>query len=79
MLDSQLIFFFLNFHEEFLFVFSQVLINFKIDGIQVFSILRSQRAFMKYRMPLREIVVDFYNELKSLTSGYASFDYEDSE
>ncbi|KAH9676398.1 translation factor GUF1-like [Citrus sinensis] len=39
----------------------------------------SQRAFMKYCLPLREIVVDFYNELKSLTSGYASFDYEDSE
>lgn len=41
--------------------------------------LYSQRAFMKYRMPLREIVVDFYNELKSITSGYASFDYEDAE
>lgn len=39
----------------------------------------SQRVFMKYRLPLREIVVDFYNELKSLTSGYASFDYEDAE
>ncbi|CAI0377709.1 unnamed protein product [Linum tenue] len=38
-----------------------------------------RRAFMKYRLPLREIVVDFYNELKSITSGYASFDYEDSE
>ena len=34
---------------------------------------------MKYRIPLRGIVVDFYNELKSITSGYASFDYEDSE
>lgn len=34
---------------------------------------------MKYRLPLREIVVDFYNELKSLTSGYASFDYEDAD
>ncbi|XP_009775373.1 translation factor GUF1 homolog, mitochondrial isoform X1 [Nicotiana tabacum] len=44
-----------------------------------YSFVDSQRAFMKYRMPLREIVVDFYNELKSITSGYASFDYEDSE
>ncbi|KAL2525937.1 Uncharacterized protein Adt_10991 [Abeliophyllum distichum] len=34
---------------------------------------------MKYRLPLREIVVDFYNELKSITSGYASFDYEDAD
>ncbi|KAL2496921.1 endoribonuclease Dicer-like protein 3a [Forsythia ovata] len=36
-------------------------------------------AFMKYRLPLREIVVDFYTELKSITSGYASFDYEDAD
>lgn len=44
-----------------------------------YSFIDSQRTFMKYRLPLREIVVDFYNELKSITSGYASFDYEDSE
>ncbi|PQM36715.1 translation factor GUF1 homolog mitochondrial [Prunus yedoensis var. nudiflora] len=44
-----------------------------------YSFIDSQRAFMKYQLPLREIVVDFYNELKSLTSGYASFDYEDAE
>ncbi|XWS44266.1 hypothetical protein CRYUN_Cryun15aG0030000 [Craigia yunnanensis] len=44
-----------------------------------YSFIDSQRAFMKYQLPLREIVVDFYNELKSITSGYASFDYEDSE
>ncbi|XP_054802130.1 translation factor GUF1 homolog, mitochondrial isoform X5 [Prosopis cineraria] len=44
-----------------------------------YSFIDSQRAFMKYRLPLREIVVDFYNELKSLTSGYASFDYEDAD
>ncbi|KAK7340510.1 hypothetical protein VNO77_21216 [Canavalia gladiata] len=43
------------------------------------SFIDSQRVFMKYRLPLREIVVDFYNELKSITSGYASFDYEDSD
>ncbi|KAF6155710.1 hypothetical protein GIB67_007147 [Kingdonia uniflora] len=44
-----------------------------------YSYIDSQRAFMKYRLPLREIVVDFYNELKSITSGYASFDYEDAD
>ncbi|CAL9100881.1 unnamed protein product [Musa textilis] len=44
-----------------------------------YSFIDSQRALMKYRLPLREIIVDFYNELKSITSGYATFDYEDSE
>ncbi|CAN6574816.1 unnamed protein product [Malus baccata var. baccata] len=44
-----------------------------------YSFIDSLRVFMKYRLPLREIVVDFYNELKSITSGYASFDYEDAE
>ncbi|KAH7847575.1 hypothetical protein Vadar_027732 [Vaccinium darrowii] len=44
-----------------------------------YSFIDSQRAFMKYRLPLREVVIDFHNELKTITSGYASFDYEDSE
>ncbi|KAK4393082.1 Translation factor GUF1, mitochondrial [Sesamum angolense] len=44
-----------------------------------YSFIDSQRALMKYRLPLREIVVDFYNELKSITSGYASFDYEEAD
>ena len=55
-------------------------IKFKIheNTDRSYSMCFSQRAFMKYRLPLREIVVDFYNELKSITSGYASFDYEDA-
>jgi translation elongation factor EF-4 len=35
------------------------------------------RVMMKYRMPLAEVVTDFYDELKSRSSGYASFDYEE--
>ncbi|XP_024528296.1 translation factor GUF1 homolog, mitochondrial [Selaginella moellendorffii] len=42
-----------------------------------FSYIDSQRALLKYRLPLREVVVDFYSVLKSITSGYASFDYDD--
>ena len=34
------------------------------------------RAMAVYRIPLNEIVFDFYDRLKSITSGYASFDYE---
>lgn len=32
---------------------------------------------LQYKFPLSEIIVDFYDELKSITSGYASFDYEE--
>lgn len=34
---------------------------------------------MKYRLPLKEVVVEFYNILKSLTRGYGLFDYEDAD
>lgn len=35
------------------------------------------RTLITFRLPLIEIVVDFYDKLKSITSGYASFDYEE--
>ncbi len=36
----------------------------------------SSRAMITYELPLAEIVLDFYDKLKSRTKGYASFEYE---
>jgi len=44
-------------------------------GIQENMSYVGRRAVLTYRLPLAEIVFDFYDRVKSLTSGYASFDY----
>jgi translation factor GUF1, mitochondrial len=38
--------------------------------------LDENRIVLKYKMPLNEVIIDFYDKLKSYSSGYASFDYE---
>jgi GTP-binding protein LepA len=38
--------------------------------------LSEQRVLLLYELPLAEVVIDFYDQLKSRTRGYASFDYD---
>ncbi|GAB3594621.1 MULTISPECIES: translation elongation factor 4 [Acetobacter] len=45
-------------------------------GTQIDLTYVGNRAMAVYRLPLNEVVFDFYDRLKSLTRGYASFDYQ---
>jgi GTP-binding protein LepA len=45
-------------------------------GVQVELTYAGNRAMVVYRLPLNEIVFDFYDRLKSTSKGYASFDYQ---
>ena len=45
-------------------------------GIQNNLSYVGSRAMIEYKLPLNEVVFDFYDRLKSITRGYASFDYE---
>jgi GTP-binding protein LepA len=44
-------------------------------GLQVELTYVGNRAMVVYRLPLNEVVYDFYDRLKSISRGYASFDY----
>ena len=45
-------------------------------GVQINLNYTGSRAMVEYKLPLNEVVFDFYDRLKSITKGYASFDYE---
>ena len=45
-------------------------------GVQTNLTYSGNRAVLNYELPLNEVVFDFYDRLKSMTSGYGSFDYE---
>ena len=44
-------------------------------GVQIELTYVGSRAMVKYDLPLNEVVFDFYDRLKSVSKGYASFDY----
>ncbi len=48
-------------------------------GVQVEMTYVGTRAMLTYDLPLNEVVFDFYDRLKSLSKGYASFDYQITE
>ncbi|MEE8516745.1 MAG: translation elongation factor 4 [Alphaproteobacteria bacterium] len=48
-------------------------------GAQVDLTYAGSRAMVVYRLPLNEVVFDFYDRLKSVSRGYASFDYQMDE
>ncbi len=45
----------------------------ELDGI---TYLSPERVEIKYHLPLAEVVIDFFDQMKSRTQGYASLDYE---
>ena len=48
-------------------------------GNQINLTYAGKRAMLVYDLPLADVVFDFYDKLKSISSGYASFDYEFKE
>ena len=53
-----------------------ILMNNKRGVQKKMDYLSPERVLLEYEIPLNEIVMDFYDKLKSVSKGYASFDYE---
>ncbi|MBU0899927.1 translation elongation factor 4 [bacterium] len=52
------------------------LLNSRRGKQKSFVSLDDKRVILAYELPLAEVIIDFYDKLKSLSHGYASFDYE---
>lgn len=48
----------------------------KLGNYQNLEVVDDQRMVLIYEMPLSEIIFDFFNKLKSISKGYASFEYD---
>lgn len=55
------------------------LLNTKRAVQEKMDYINTQRVLLEYSIPMNEIVMDFYDKLKSVSKGYASFDYEQTE
>jgi GTP-binding protein LepA len=54
------------------------LVNEKRGVQRKMEYITEDRVLLEYEIPMNEIVMDFYDKLKTVTKGYASFDYEPS-